>query len=384
VLSTYRFPIQFSSRCPRYIFRAQCSAEQATLADFGMAYTRIIKRQWARFLLSSPVLFTALVCSLPSSISFADSPLQEHHPLTVPGIDDVLGADRYLSRVQIVEQGQISHGRTEPCILIEHQVQLLEPTPLVPATALCWRVRASTDEIGWPGYEALGDHARSVGSWSEAEQAYAKAIELLEQTAVKDGNQDLAALLNKSGITRFSQKDFAGAETAYRRALTIYTSTRGAADLRVADTLHLLAMALFEQQYGRELAGSLFFRAWAVREQVLGPKHLAVAESLHHLALSLYSNDVSQAIPLLLRSIEIRENTFGHAHPSVADGLMAMAVLYEAHDRRDLAIPLYQEALTIHEKAFGPNATETLQARNNLDRAYRWKGSPSEENKGRE
>ncbi|MGZ9133377.1 MAG: hypothetical protein ACXW35_12555 [Nitrospira sp.] len=31
-----------------------------------------------------------------------------------------------------------------------------------------------------------------------------------------------------------------------------------------------------------------------------------------------------------------------------------MARLYEAHSRRDLAIPLDQQALTIHEKVFGP------------------------------
>ncbi|HET9394873.1 MAG TPA: hypothetical protein VFO36_02360, partial [Nitrospiraceae bacterium] len=51
----------------------------------------------------------------------------------------------------------------------------------------------------------------------------------------------------------------------------------------------------------------------------------------------------------------------------------AMARLYEMHNRRDLAIPLYQDALTIQEKVFGPNATETRQARSSLDMAHRWK-----------
>ncbi|MGZ9140685.1 MAG: tetratricopeptide repeat protein [Nitrospira sp.] len=85
-----------------------------------------------------------------------------------------------------------------------------------------------------------------------------------------------------------------------------------------------------------------------------GQNHPDVADSLHPLALSLYSDNVSFAIPLLLRSKEIREKVFGHDHPPVADSLHAMARLYEAHSGRDLAIPLYQQALTIQEKVFGP------------------------------
>ena len=64
---------------------------------------------------------------------------------------------------------------------------------------------------------------------------------------VQDIDQDLASLLNKLGTVRFWQKDFVGAETSHRRALTIHRKTRGADDLRVADTLDLVAVALFEQ-----------------------------------------------------------------------------------------------------------------------------------------
>ncbi len=339
---------------------------------------------WARFFLSLPALVALLVCSLSSSISFADAPLQVHHAVPVPGIDVVLGADRYLKGVQVAEQGPVFPGKTERFIRIEDRVQLLELTPLVPATALCIGLPASTHETGWPGLEALGDHARPAGSWSEAEQAYTKAIERLERTTVHDDNQDLAALLSKLGISRYKQRDFAGAVTAYRQALRIYTATQAADDLRVADTLHGFAMAIFEQRHGRDIAGALFFRAWAVREKVLGPGDPAVGESLHFLALSLYPDELSNAVPLLLQSMEIRERTYGHIHPSVADTLTAMAVLYEAHHRQDLAIPLCQEALTIQEKVFGPNATETLQVRKSLNMAHQREGSPNEEIKGRE
>jgi tetratricopeptide (TPR) repeat protein len=243
----------------------------------------------------------------------------------------------------------------------------------------CVGLLVSVEDIGWSGYEARGDHARSVGSWSEAEKSYVKAVELLDRATGQDIDQDLASLLNKLGRVRFGQKDFAGAETSHRRALTIYRKTRGADDLRMADALDLVGTALFEQQSGHELAGSLFFRAWAIRERALGQNHPDVADSLHYLALSLYSDNVSFAIPLLLRSKEIREKTFGPDHPSVVDSLLAMARLYEAHNRRDLAIPLYQQALTIQEKVFGPNASETSQVRNKLDMAHQAMNQPVED-----
>ncbi|MGC4097010.1 MAG: tetratricopeptide repeat protein [Nitrospira sp.] len=104
----------------------------------------------------------------------------------------------------------------------------------------------------------------------------------------------------------------------------------------------------------------MFFRAWAIREMVLGPEHPAVADSLHRLALSMYPDDLSMAMPLLHRAMELRIRAFGHDDASVADSLSAMANMYEVHQRRDLAIPLYQEALSIREKVFGPNTSQTF------------------------
>lgn len=317
-------------------------------------------------------------CLIPAT-SFADAPLQGNRPAgSSPVIDLMLDADRSGKKDRIGDPGPIPPGGRDVCFSIGDRLGPQDNGGrtawfLLPMTA-CVGLLGSVDDIGWSGYEARGDHARSVGNWSEAEQAYAKALELLDRATVQDVDQDLASLLNKLGTARFRQKDFAGAETTHRRALTIYKKIRGADDLRVADTLDLVAVALYEQQSGRELAGSLFFRAWAIREKALGPNHPDVADSLHHLALSLYSDNVSIAIPLLLRSMEIRETMFGHDHPSVADSLHAMARLYEAHNQRDLAIPLYQQALTIQEKVFGPNASETRQARSSLDLAYRGRG----------
>lgn len=332
-----------------------------------MVETQTIERSWARGLRSSLILLAALVCNLPTSIVFAAAPLYEQHPVLVPWIEDVLGADRALKRERRAEHSLISRATHTPCFSIEHPAPLPQFTPLLPAFGLCVGVvAASADATGWPGYEARGDHARSAGNWAEAEPAYATAIQLLERTTDHEGQQNLAALLNKVGSVRYQRQDFTGAETALRHALQIYTATHGAEDLQVADTLHELAKALFAQPQGRDLAGPLCFRAWVVRERVLGPDHPAVAESLHLLALSLYPNELSTAVLLLLQALAIREQTYGPTHPSVAETLTAMAGLYDAHHRHDLATPLYQEALIIRETVFGPDATETQQVRQRL------------------
>ncbi len=345
-----------------------------------MVRTRTISPRHAGLRLCHAGVAVMLCCGPVSSMSFADVALQENQPMvTSPTIDTLLGRDPY-TNVPPVGWQVTSEGKRS-CFWGDNQGQvrgsegereLPDPSPF-----FCARSAADVDDISWSGHEANGDHARSTGNWSEAERAYASAVGLLDRTADKDFNQDLAAILNKLGATRFKQNDFSGAETAFRRALAIYTATKGADDLHVADTLDLLGSALLEQQQGHALAGPLFYRAWAIREATLTPDHPAIADSLHHLAVGLYADNLAIAIPLFLRSKEIREKVFGGNHPLVVISLNAMARLYEAHNRPDLAIPLYQDALSIQEKVFGPNASETLHARSNLDMAHRQKDNSS-------
>lgn len=346
-------------------------------------------RSWTTSFFCFTALGAALNWCFVPSLSFAGVPLQENHPVVAPpAIDNVWPA--HTKSDKLIASSPISPGGRDACFSIDDRMgdrsgprglDAKRTLPL-PLTVVCVDLLAAVDEIGWAGYEARGDHARSVGNWPEAEKAYAMAVGLLDRTSDKEVNQDLAALLNKLGVTRFRQDDFAGSETVFRRALTIYTLTHGSEDFHVADTLDLVARALFEQQQGRALAGPLFYRAWMIREGKLRPDHPAIADSLQHVAVSLYSDNLPLAIPLLLRSRQIREKVFGHDHPLVANSLDAMARLYETHNRRDLAIPLYQEELTIQEKIFGPNASETLPVRSSLEMAHGWKGSLHKDSNG--
>jgi hypothetical protein len=72
----------------------------------------------------------------------------------------------------------------------------------------------------------------------------------------------------------------------------------------------------------------------------------------------------------LERALNIREKTSGHETLSVATILSTLAFIYDLHNARDRAIPLYEEALRIREKILGPDAPEVLQSLSNLVYAY--------------
>ena len=61
-----------------------------------------------------------------------------------------------------------------------------------------------------------------------------------------------------------------------------------------------------------------------------------------------------QALPLYQRALKIWEKALGPEHPDTATSLNNLAELYQALGAYDQALPLYQRALKIREKALGP------------------------------
>jgi hypothetical protein len=57
----------------------------------------------------------------------------------------------------------------------------------------------------------------------------------------------------------------------------------------------------------------------------------------------------------------------GPDHPDVAESLNHLAEVLQAEGDPAAAEPLYRRALTIDEKALGPNHPETRQIRDNLE-----------------
>ena len=115
------------------------------------------------------------------------------------------------------------------------------------------------------------------------------------------------------------------------------------------------------QEQGRySEAEPLYVRSLSIRETQLGAAHPDVATSLNNLA-ALYRSQgrYSEAEPLYVRSLSIRETQLGAAHPDVATSLNNLAELYRSQRRYSEAEPLYLRALAILFDRLGENHPNT-------------------------
>ena len=70
----------------------------------------------------------------------------------------------------------------------------------------------------------------------------------------------------------------------------------------------------------------------------------------------------SEAEPLYLRSLEIRERQLGADHPDVASSLFNLAVLYHNTQRHPEALKSIQHAIQIYEQKLGAEHPTTQNA----------------------
>ena len=83
----------------------------------------------------------------------------------------------------------------------------------------------------------------------------------------------------------------------------------------------------------------------------------------------------AQALPLFQRALNIRDKALGPDHPDVANSLNNLAELYQAQGNHDAALPLLQRASKIFEKTLGPEHPDFATALSNLAEEYSAKGN---------
>jgi tetratricopeptide (TPR) repeat protein len=92
---------------------------------------------------------------------------------------------------------------------------------------------------------------------------------------------------------------------------------------------------------------------------------------LHQTGRYLYERAQYQdALRLYQHALSIKQKALGPEHPSTATTLHELASLYQAQGRYDEAEPLYQHALSIYQKALGPEHPSTAATLNNLATLY--------------
>lgn len=111
--------------------------------------------------------------------------------------------------------------------------------------------------------------------------------------------------------------------------------------------------------------------AVALAEQQSGPHHPTVAQSLEKLAVLYYRlGRYADAESLHRRSLAIRERALGPDHPDVGKTLNNLAVLLHSQGRHEDAEPLFKRALGIRERLEGREHQDVGTTLNNLGVLY--------------
>ncbi|MDD2714537.1 MAG: tetratricopeptide repeat protein [Candidatus Wallbacteria bacterium] len=207
----------------------------------------------------------------------------------------------------------------------------------------------------------LQDNARYEG----AESLFRKALSIQEKE-VGSEHPDTALSLNNLATLLKNKGDYGGAELLYYRALAIWEKALGPDHPNTALSLNDLAMLLYNKG-DYEGAEPLLRKALAIREKSLGPEHPDTALSLNNFAMLLYNKeDYQEAEPLLRKALAIWEKVLGPEHPDTARSLDNLAGLLKNKGSYCEAEPLYRRALAIREKVLDPEHPDTALSLHNL------------------
>jgi tetratricopeptide (TPR) repeat protein len=176
----------------------------------------------------------------------------------------------------------------------------------------------------------------------------------------------LIPLFTALGWLSENQANLSDALGWYERCLEKCEQRLGPDHPSVATGLNNLAQLLQATNRLTE-AEPLMRRSLAIDEASYGPDHPNVAIRLNNLAQLLQAtNRLTEAEPLMRRALEISEASYGPDHPNVATSLNNLAQLLQATNRLTEAEPLMRRALEISEASYGPDHPNVAIRLNNL------------------
>lgn len=152
------------------------------------------------------------------------------------------------------------------------------------------------------------------------------------------------------------QRDWPQCERLVRHGTQIapYTETEHIVSFEVGALLHKTALYLWNRRDFTKVE-QLYQQALQVKRQSFGPEHPTVAASLNGLANLYYEQGrYAEAEPLYQQALQMRECLLGPDHPDLVSSLNGLAKLsYYAKTDYARAEVLYQRAIQITEKHLG-------------------------------
>ncbi|MFO0837618.1 MAG: serine/threonine-protein kinase [Phycisphaerae bacterium] len=199
--------------------------------------------------------------------------------------------------------------------------------------------------------------------------------------AAADGDDDQvtrAAQLRLNGELAEQRGDLAGAEKAYREALSLYEASVGPRDHRCAMMRNDLALVLSDR--GNPAAAKpMFEQVLAEYSRIFGPETPKSATVLSNLGLTCRAlGEFDAAERHLRRSLAIRERILPATHVDVAAGLNNLAWFLEGRERFGESVELYRQALEILRQTAGESHPHYVMCLTSLARTLGRCGERSE------
>lgn len=199
----------------------------------------------------------------------------------------------------------------------------------------------------------------------------AREVELFEKRRDADG-----ARLLTEGSDRWSEGRYDEAEDLLKEALAALRSTEPVDTVGVATALNLLGLINWKQaRY--PVAFGLFTEARSHFDELQDRR--SIATILNNMAVVRDAEGSwDEAEELLLRAVQMHEETDGPRSPSVAMDQNNLANVYRNSGRYDEALALYEEALEIRRNAFGHEHERVAQTLFEVAELHRLRGDIAE------
>jgi serine/threonine-protein kinase len=234
--------------------------------------------------------------------------------------------------------------------------------------------RISRELAGQPDVQAavmgaIGEVNLGLGRYDAAEPLLHRSLALRRQSFGSESLEVADSLEHLAGL-RTERYDLAGAEAHLREALAIRHRRQGRGDLAVAKTLNLLGSTLVSQGVSPRTAPeieAIHREALEIARRLENPEGLTVAETLMALAvLERSQGRFTEAEKLFQEALAIKRKVLGDQDPrflrdrlGLGDTLLQAGKLIEAE-------ALFRQCLEVQHKILGKEHPDVASARINL------------------
>jgi tetratricopeptide (TPR) repeat protein len=209
----------------------------------------------------------------------------------------------------------------------------------------------------------LGQFYTAQLDYASAENWYQQCVAQLQARCGEHHPTTAISLNNLASLYQLQGK-YIEAEPLFTQALAIHQQSDNA--LNFATGLNNLA-GLYKLQGNYAQAEALFLEALNLKKETLGEVHPSVATSLNNLASVYYAQGrYSEAEAIYKRVFQLKKCLLGKKHSSLIPSLNNLASVYHAQNRYRDAVSLYVRAMQLSTQIWGATHPNTVSIQQNL------------------